>query len=120
MVSILFLNFCHKNKKSLNHRGHREVKMKFDCNNQAVASPKRPEIDYPCTWVYKVIGQDHTLLKEVIITACAPEDVTISHSNTSSGGKYHSLNAELTVKDETTRLAIYESLKCHPMVKLVL
>ncbi len=94
--------------------------MKFQCNDQGDASQKRPEIDYPCTWVYKVIGQDRTLLKEVIITACAPEDVTISHSNASSGGKYHSLNAELTVKDEATRLTIYESLKCHPMVKLVL
>ncbi len=94
--------------------------MKFHCKDQTAASPERPEIDYPCSWIYKVVGRDRTLLEEVIITACAPEDVTISHSNASSSGKYHSLNAELTVKDEATRLAIYESLKCHPIVKLVL
>jgi putative lipoic acid-binding regulatory protein len=81
---------------------------------------KRPEIEYPCTWVYKVIGQDCTFLKEIIISSCAPQDVKISYSNTSSGGKYHSLNAELTVKDEETRLAIYETLKNSPGVKFVL
>ena len=81
---------------------------------------KRPEIEYPCTWVYKVIGCDCTLLKEIIVSACAPQDVKISHSNTSSGGKYHSLNAELTVKDEAIRLAIYENLKNSPGVKFIL
>ena len=81
---------------------------------------KRPEIEYPCTWVYKVIGRDCTLLKELIVSACAPQSVKISHSNTSSGGKYHSLSAELRVEDETTRLAIYENLKNSPGVKFVL
>jgi len=81
---------------------------------------KRLEIEYPCTWVYKVIGHDCTFLKEIIISACAPEEVKISHSNTSSGGKYHSINAELIIKDEATRLAIYETLKNSPGVKFVL
>ncbi len=81
---------------------------------------KRPEIEYPCTWVYKVIGRDCTFLKEIIISSCATQEVKISHSNTSSGGKYHSLTAELTVKDEETRLAIYNTLKNNPDVKFVL
>ena len=81
---------------------------------------KRPEIEYPCTWLYKVIGQDCTLLKEVIVSACAPMNVKISHSNVSTGGKYHSLNAELTVENEATRLAVYEALKSSPCVKFVL
>ncbi len=81
---------------------------------------KRPEIEYPCTWAYKIIGSDCTLLKEIIVSACAPQDVNISHSSTSSSGKYQSLNAELTVKDEVTRLAIYETLKNSPGVKFVL
>ncbi|MBW1635823.1 MAG: DUF493 family protein [Deltaproteobacteria bacterium] len=67
-----------------------------------------------------MIGEDKALLKEVIVTACAPEEVTISHSKSSSGGKYHSLNARLNVKDEKTRLTIFQALKCHPTVKLVL
>ncbi len=81
---------------------------------------KRPEIEYPCTWVYKVIGQDCTILKEIIVSTCAPQDVEITHSNSSSGGKYHSLNAELTVNDEATRLGIYNTLKNSSGVKFVL
>jgi len=88
--------------------------------DNASGAPDRPEIDYPCTWVYKVIGEDCTLLKDIIVSACAPEKVKISHSHTSSKGKYHSLNAELVVADETVRLAIYENLKQHPAVKIVL
>ncbi len=82
--------------------------------------PDKPEISYPCTWMYKVIGEDVEALKEVIITACAPAAVEISHSHSSSGGKYHSLNATLEVDSERMRLDIYEILKAHPAVKVVL
>lgn len=82
--------------------------------------PEKPEIEYPCDWVYKVIGEDPTVLKEIIITACAPTQVLINHSHTSSKGKYHSLNASLMVEDEKQRLQIYDLLKNHPAVKVVL
>ncbi|SHO44386.1 HP0495 family protein [Desulfopila aestuarii] len=82
--------------------------------------PEKPEIDYPCNWVYKVIGEDIQILKELIVTACAPANVSITHSNSSSGGKYHSLNAVLLVESEEMRLQIYELLKSHPAVKIVL
>lgn len=81
---------------------------------------KRPEIEYPCSWVYKVIGEDCTLLKDVILVACAPHKVTITHSHASSKGKYHSLNAQLIVPDEKVRLQIYDRLKTDPAVKIVL
>lgn len=86
----------------------------------SVNGVERPEIDYPCTWVYKVIGEDCALLKDVIINTCAPIDVSITHSHMSSKGKYHSLNAELVVPDEAVRLSIYETLKKSPAVKIVL
>ena len=82
--------------------------------------PEKPEIEYPCTWIYKVIGEDTKLMRELIITACAPATVEISHSNSSSGGRYHSLNAVLEVENEEMRLQIYELLKSHPAVKFVL
>lgn len=85
-----------------------------------VSQPEKPEIDYPCTWVYKVIGEDTRILKELIVTACAPAGVDITHSHSSSGGKYHSLNATLVVDSEEMRLQIYELLKKHPAVKIVL
>ena len=82
--------------------------------------PDKPEISYPCTWVYKVIGEDIEIMRQVIITACAPAEVDISHSNSSSGGRYHSLNAALEVENEEVRLQIYALLKNHPTVKFVL
>jgi uncharacterized protein len=88
--------------------------------NRSQDCPDRPAIDYPCTWVYKVIGEDCSLLKDTIIAACSPLPVKISYSNTSSKGKYHSLNAELEVPTEAVRLRVYETLKSSPAVKIVL
>ena len=81
--------------------------------------PERPEIAYPCIWSYKVIGEDRDLLREAIIVACAPHPVKITNSHTSSGGKYHSMEASLEVRDEATRLAIFDALKTHPAVKIL-
>lgn len=81
---------------------------------------QKVEIEYPCRWVYKVIGEDCTLLKDVIEKACTPLEVTINYSKSSSKGKYHSLNSEVTVPDEETRLRIYEDLKAASAVKIVL
>ncbi len=80
----------------------------------------QPAIDYPCLWTYKVIGTNPGLLEELIITACAPLAVTISHSQSSSKGRYHSLNARVQVPSEEVRLQIYQLLSLHPEVKIVL
>lgn len=85
----------------------------FPCNG-------KPEIEYPCLWLYKVVGKDQESLRDAIIAACTPVPVRISPSRSSSQGTYWSLNAELEVKDEDMRLSIYQSLTSHPAVKLVL
>jgi hypothetical protein len=94
--------------------------MILQTEKQPMDTPDKPEIDYPCLWVYKVIGEDCTLLTDIIVAACSPLPVTVSHSHSSSKGKYHSLNAELMVPDEGFRLKIYESLKNNPAVKIIL
>lgn len=94
--------------------------MKIPAHISPAIPPEKPEIEYPCAWVYKVIGENTEVLQELIITACAPADVHIAHSHSSSGGKYHSLNATLEVDSEQMRLQIYELLKGHPAVKIVL
>jgi uncharacterized protein len=79
-----------------------------------------PEIQYPCVWTYKVIGEDRDLLQNVILEACSPHPVIISLSHSSSKGKYHSVNAELVVPDETVRIKIYEILQKNSAVRIVL
>jgi len=86
----------------------------------AAQPPERPEIKYPCDWVYKVIGEDCNLLEEAVISACSPLPVKISYSHSSSSGKYHSLNAELEVPTEEVRLKIYEHLQSSPAIKVIL
>ena len=83
-------------------------------------SGDKPQIDYPCSWMYTVIGENQHLLQEVIVLACAPAKVEISYSHASSGGRYHSLKASLTVDSEAERLSIYQQLQSHPAVKIVL
>lgn len=83
-------------------------------------SPEQPEIEYPCIWTYTVIGEDCSLLKDCIISACAPLAVEITHSRASSKGKYHSLHAEIEVPSEEIRLRIYQKLKASLAVKIIL
>ncbi len=90
-----------------------KAKDPFSCN-------RKPEIDYPCQWQYKVIGKDPELIKAAIFSSCAPTPVRISHSHSSSRGSYLSFNAEIIVENEAMRLSIYQSLCNHPAIKLVL
>lgn len=80
----------------------------------------KPEIEYPCVWQYKVIGEDCTRLEQAVLEICAPVPVDLSYSHSSSGGKYHSFNAGIEVQDEEARLSIYRALHSHPDVKFVL
>ena len=81
---------------------------------------KKPEIDYPCLWEYKVIGENQDLTKEALRTACSPKEPTITYSHTSSGGKYHSFSATVHVEDEKSRVSIFEKLHHHTAIKMVI
>ena len=76
-------------------------------------------IEYPCLWPYKVIGRDEGKVRQAII-ALTGDDVAVSRSNTSSGGKYLSLSFEIMVLNEEERNAIYLALKKHPDIMIVL
>jgi hypothetical protein len=93
--------------------------MRFDTQRQQPCPAKKPEITYPCLWLYKVIGEDATALTRAINMVC-PTPAAIVPSKTSASGKYCSLNVEIEVADEDTRLAIYQNLKNHLAVKMVL
>lgn len=81
---------------------------------------KKPDIDYPCIWEYKVIGSNEEVLRAIIYAACAPAVPTITLSNVSSKGTYFSLNATLEVADEEMRLRIFNHLQNSPDVKIVI
>jgi hypothetical protein len=80
----------------------------------------KPEIDYPCVWQYKVIGQERQTIQNALSQELGDAPYSLSASRTSKKGKYISLNLELTVQNEEERLHLYTVLKNHPAIKLVL
>ena len=78
------------------------------------------QIHYPCRWLYKVIGFDQERLHRALLEIVSNGSCNISYSNSSSSGKYHCLNLEVTVQSEEERNSIYTALKSNPHVKTVL
>ena len=78
------------------------------------------ELEYPCTWCYKVITEHEDHTKEVILDIISERMHTLTHSNSSKSGKFVSMNLELLVQNEDDRNFIYEALKAHQKVKMVL
>jgi uncharacterized protein len=80
----------------------------------------KPEIVYPCPWGYKVIGSDVDRLRSAIAEVIQELPHTITPSHSSLPGKYLCLDVEIVVSSEECRLEIYESLRRHPAIKIVL
>ena len=77
-------------------------------------------IEYPCNWCYKVIATEKTLLEQAIRDVIDEREHKLSPSNKSKGGKYTSMNLDLLVHNEDDRTFIFEALKKHQAIKMVL
>ena len=80
----------------------------------------KPRINYPCLWIYKVIGRDLEGLRGAVAEVMQGSEHTVAPSRSSKGGAYHCLNVELTVESEPVRLGLYERLRRHPSVIMVM
>jgi putative lipoic acid-binding regulatory protein len=78
------------------------------------------KLEYPCAWVYKIIGVDQDEMKSVVSEIIQDRACSITLSRQSENAKYHCLNVEVIVESESHRQTIYESLKAHPAIKIVL
>ena len=85
-----------------------------------ITAGQKLELEYPCNWCYKVVGEEREKLEEAIREVVLEREHSITHSNTSRSGKYISLNLDLLVHNEEDRQFIYEALKAHPHTKMVL
>ncbi|MBE0584039.1 MAG: DUF493 domain-containing protein [Desulfofustis sp.] len=88
--------------------------------NNPPGTPCRPEISYPCSWEYRVIGTDRQRLEEIIRCACEPAIPIIKDGNCSSQGRYCSVNATIEVDSEERRLTIFARISSNPEIKLVI
>ncbi len=81
---------------------------------------KKPNINYPCKWNYKVIGTNVDEMIKAIEFAVDGLDFKIGSSNVSSKAKYFSLNLEVSVTSEIIRDIIFAKLKANKFVRIVL
>lgn len=78
------------------------------------------ELTYPCSWSYKLIGYEKEAMQKAIHDVIIEREHKLKHSNVSKTGKYISLNLELLVHNEDDRNFIYQALKEHQNIKMVL
>ncbi len=84
------------------------------------ACQAKPKIDYPCPWLFKVIGVGGGEVEEAIRKTVDANSCIITASKISSTGKYHSVDLEMEVVSEEHRNRIYRELSAHVSIKYVL
>lgn len=83
-------------------------------------SEQKVLIEYPCNWCYKVIATEKAALEQAIRDVIDEREHKLSPSNKSKTGKYTSMNLDLLVHNEDDRTFIFEALKQHQAIKMVL
>lgn len=81
---------------------------------------KRPEIEYPTEWSYKIIGTDVDLILKSIEEVVGDLEHEVTPSNVSKNDNYYSLNLKVLVPSEVVRDLIYQKLEECAEVKMVL
>ena len=87
-----------------------------------MSDPEQPklELEYPCQWEYRVIGGDENAMRVAIEEVMDNRRHEIVTGGASAGGKWLTLIVTLEVASEEERLALYEGLRSHDAVKIVL
>ncbi len=80
----------------------------------------KPDIEYPCSWQFKVIGSQRDELEKIIAEVVGNRECLVALSRSSSGGKFVSINLEMVVEHEEDRNTIYTRLSSNVSVKMVL
>ncbi len=80
----------------------------------------KARIEYPCRWTYKVIGENLDGMRAAIAALASGGDCAVTLSRSSSADRYHCLNVDREVESEADRVSLYEALRKHPAVKIVL
>ena len=78
------------------------------------------ELTYPCSWTYKVIGHEKQALQKAIKDVIDEREHNLEHSKASKTGKYVSMNLDMLIHNEDDRTFIFEALKNHQDIKMVL
>jgi len=81
---------------------------------------KKLELEYPCSWCYKVIASEKEALQKAVKDVIQEREHMLTDSNRSKTGKFVSMNLDMLVHNEDDRQFIYDALKKHQDIKMVL
>lgn len=81
---------------------------------------KKPKIEYPCDWSYKIIGANIEQMIDAVEEIIIDLKYDLTPSNISRKGKYFSLNISVNVPSEIVRDLIFQKLTKHPAIKFVI
>jgi uncharacterized protein len=81
---------------------------------------KKPQVDYPCKWPYKIIGDSVEEMINAVEEVVADLEYDLTPSNISRKGNYFSLNITVDVPTETVRDLIFQKLTKYPVIKYVM
>ncbi|MGB5286878.1 MAG: DUF493 domain-containing protein [Ignavibacteriaceae bacterium] len=81
---------------------------------------RKPEIEYPTKWSYKIIGSDVDEMLAAVGESIKSLEYEVSPSNVSTNEKYFSLNISVIVPSEIVRDLIFQNLSKHPAIKIVI
>ncbi len=80
---------------------------------------QKPNIQYPCTWPYTVIGSDPAGISNAMPVVLENFAYQFKESNKSKTGKFTSFHVLVHVQSEEERNSIFTSLKNVQSVKIV-
>ena len=81
---------------------------------------KKPEINYPTKWEYKIIGADIDEMISAVETIVKDFEYEIVPSNISKKANYFSMNVIVLVPTEEFRDKIFKELTEHQAIKFVI
>jgi len=81
---------------------------------------RKPVIEYPKKWGYKIIGTDVDKLLKAVEEATPGLKYEVTPSNISKGEKYYSLNVTVMIPSEVVRDLVFQKLRVHPDIKIVI
>ena len=81
---------------------------------------RKPVIEYPTKWDYKIIGTDVDKLLKAVEEATPGLKYEVKPSNISKGEKYYSLNVTVLVPSEVVRDLVFQKLSEQPDIKMVI
>ncbi len=83
-------------------------------------SCQKLDLEYPCQWGYTLIGADQALIRRAVRELAGDREHSLAPSNRSRTGKYCSFHLELVVEDEQERVSLYQALRSHRDILMVM